>query len=99
MCKFQQNKTWVDPIVGLTLRTPPDRFLQLRLYSEIGGFGVGSDFTWQAFPTVGVKLAPGFALEFGYRWLDIDYESGDGANQFAYDVLTQGPVIGMAFKF
>ena len=97
--RVDQDETWVDPLVGLTLRTPPDRFLQLRLYSEIGGFGVGSNFTWQAFPTVGLRLAPGFALEFGYRWLDIDYESGDGSDRFAYDMLTQGPVLGMAFKF
>lgn len=97
--RVDQDETWVDPLVGLTLRTPPDRFLQLRLYSEIGGFGVGSNFTWQAFPTVGLRLAPGFALEFGYRWLDIDYESGDGADRFTYDMLTQGPVLGMAFKF
>jgi hypothetical protein len=97
--RVDQDQTWVDPIVGLTLRTPPDRLLQLRLYSEIGGFGAGSDFAWQAFPSVGLRLTPGFALELGYRWLDIDYASGEGTDRFAYDVLTQGPVLGMAFKF
>ncbi len=97
--RVDQDKTWVDPIVGLTLRTSPERVLQLRLYSEIGGFGAGSNFTWQAFPTVGVKLAPGFALELGYRWLDVDYDSGEGNDRFVYDMLTQGPVLGVAFKF
>ena len=24
--------------------------MQLRLYTEVGGFGAGSDFTWQVFP-------------------------------------------------
>jgi hypothetical protein len=42
--EVSQDKTWVDPIAGLTLRTP-DRRVQARVYSEIGGFGVGSDFT------------------------------------------------------
>ena len=38
-------------------------------------------------------------LELGYRWLDIDYETGDDATLFKYDVLTQGPMAGFAFRF
>ena len=81
------------------LRTPADHRLLLKVYSEIGGFGVGSDFSWQFFPTVGFKLADAFSLEFGYRWLDIDYTKGEGDDRFVYDVLAQGPVIGFAFHF
>ena len=39
------------------------------------------------------------SLEFGYRWLDIDYSSGEGTTLFKYDVLTQGPIMGFAFRF
>jgi hypothetical protein len=39
------------------------------------------------------------SLEFGYRWLDLDYASGEDATLFKYDVLTQGPVVGFAFRF
>ena len=39
------------------------------------------------------------SLEFGYRWLDMDYKSGEGNQQFGYDMLTQGPVIGFGFRF
>ena len=39
------------------------------------------------------------SLEFGYRWLDTNYESGEGITFFKYDVLTQGPIVGFAFKF
>jgi hypothetical protein len=94
-----QNKTWVDPIAGVTLRTPSDRRAQLRLYTEIGGFGAGSDLTWQVFPTVSLALGKGASLDFGYRWLDLDYASGEGNEQFRYDVLTQGPVLGFGFRF
>ena len=45
-----QDQTWLDPVVGLTLRTNAERRLLLRVYSEIGGFGLGSDFTWQSSP-------------------------------------------------
>ena len=94
-----QDKTWVDPLVGLTLRTPREHRVQLRVYGEIGGFGAGSDFAWQVFPTVGFKFTDRFSLEVGYRWIDVDYKTGDGNNRFAYDVLTQGPVGGLAFRF
>jgi hypothetical protein len=94
-----QGKTWVDPIVGLTLRSPTARRVLLRVYTEIGGFGAGSTFTWQIFPSVGINFTDRSSLELGYRWLDIDYSTGDGNDEFAYDVLTQGPVVGLAFRF
>ena len=94
-----QDKTWVDPVAGLTLRTPPGHLLQLRVYSEIGGFGAGSDLAWQVFPTVGINFTDKLSLDLGYRWLDMDYTTGEGNQQFTYDVLTQGPVAGIGFRF
>jgi hypothetical protein len=94
------SKTWFDPIVGLQVHTPDTgKRWHAQVYAEFGGFGVGSTFTWQIFPTVGVDLSKRASLEFGYRWLDIDYSTGEGTTLFKYDVLTQGPVMGFAFRF
>jgi hypothetical protein len=94
------SKTWVDPIVGLQLHTPENgKRWHAQVYTEIGGFGAGSDLTWQVFPTFGVNLAKWVSIDFGYRWLSIDYSSGEKETLFKYDVLTQGPVLGFAFKF
>ena len=60
-----QDKTWVDPLVGLTLRSPREHRVRLPVYTEIGGFGAGSDFAWQIFPTVGFKLTDRFSLDVG----------------------------------
>ena len=95
----KQDKTWVDPIAGVNFQTPTGRRVQFRLYTEVGGFGAGSDFTWQVFPDLSVKLTKTASLEFGYRWLDLDYATGEGNEQFRYDVLTQGPVFGFGFQF
>jgi len=95
----EQTKQWVDPIVGLNLRSQGAHRVHAGLYSEIGGFGAGSTLSWQIFPTVGIDLGKRTAVEFGYRWLDLDYESGEGLTRFKYDVLTQGPVMGLAFRF
>jgi opacity protein-like surface antigen len=94
-----QDQTWVDPIAGITIRTPAQRRVQLRLYTEVGGFGAGSDFTWQVFPDLSINLTQKASLELGYRWLDLDYATGEGNDQFRYDVLTQGPVVGFGFRF
>jgi hypothetical protein len=94
------SKTWFDPMVGLQLRTPENgKRWHAQVYTEIGGFSVGSCLAWQIFPTVGVNLSKNASLEFGYRWLDLDYASGEDATLFKYDVLTQGPVVGVAFRF
>ena len=96
---MSQDQTWVDPIVGVTLRSPAGRRVHLRLYTEVGGFGAGSDFAWQVFPTLSLKVTNKASLEFGYRWLDLDYDTGERNEQFRYDVLTQGPVVGFGFRF
>ena len=94
------SKTWVDPIAGVLLRTPESgKRWHAQVYTEIGGFGAGSDFTWQIFPTVGVNVGKATSIEFGYRWLDLDYTTGEGLSQFTWDVLAQGPVLGFVFRF
>ena len=94
------SKAWFDPIVGLQLRTPEsDGRWHAQVYTEIGGFGVGSTVSWQVFPTIGVRLTERASIEFGYRWLDLDYSTGEDTTLFKYDVLTQGPVMGFAFRF
>lgn len=94
------SKTWFDPLVGLQLHTPENgRRWHAQVYTEMGGFGVGSTITWQVFPTIGVDLSKKASIEFGYRWLDINYETGDTTTLFKYDVLTQGPVVGFRFVF
>lgn len=69
------------------------------MYTEIGGFGAGSTFTWQLFPTIGINVSKRASIELGYRWLDLDYSAGENTSRFKYDVLTQGPVMGVAFRF
>jgi opacity protein-like surface antigen len=95
----KDDQTWVDPVAGLRLRTPADRLLQFRMYSEIGGFGAGSDVTWQLFPTLAINFTDSLSLDLGYRWLDVDYSTGEGNELFTYDVLTHGPVVGVGFRF
>lgn len=90
---------WLDPLVGLHLHLPAGRRLRAALYAEIGGFGLGSDLAWQVCPTIGVQASRRFGLDFGWRWLAADFESGSGASAFKWDVIQQGPVLGLVFAF
>jgi hypothetical protein len=97
--RLERSRNWVDPVVGVVLRTPRDKRFHGTLIADVGGFGIGSDFTWQLFPTVGVRLAKWASFEAGWRFLATDYKTGEGADRFEYDMLYQGPVVGFAFRF
>ena len=62
---------------------------------DIGGFGVGSDLTWQAIGTLDYAVNDRLELRAGYRALSVDYEDG----KFLYDVLMQGPILGATYRF
>jgi len=51
------------------------------------------------FGAMGLVVARNSSIAFGYRWLDINYSTGENQTAFKYDVLSQGPVLGFAFRF
>jgi hypothetical protein len=93
------TQDWWDPIVGTNLRLPLGKGFSFHVRGDVGGFGAGSDLTWQAFPYFGWQFTKWGSLQAGYRWLYMDYETGDGASRFKYDMLSQGPQIGLTFHF
>lgn len=95
----EQDRNWIDPLVGLRFATPIGERWNFEISGDIGGFGIGSDLAINVWPMVGYELSSSAQLAFGYRVLYMDYDSGSGANRFEYDVLTQGPVIGVALDF
>jgi hypothetical protein len=93
------SKTWVDPFVGVAFLAPLSERWWLDLHGDIGGFGVGSDLTWQAWADVGYRASDLVTVFLGFRAFDVDYEDGSGTSLFRYDVLTSGPQFGVAFRF
>jgi opacity protein-like surface antigen len=89
------DKDWVDPYLGLRLIVPVWGGLSLVGYVDAGGFGVGSDFTWQGLAGVEFALSESFIASFGYRYMKIDYDK-DG---FRYDMANDGLYAGMTMAF
>ena len=87
--------TWVDPLVGAKLRVNLLPKVYVASWAMIGGFGVGSDLMWDLMGGAGYEFNDTFSLFGGYRAVKVDY-SNDG---FVYDVVEQGPVAALVFKF
>ena len=93
------KQPWWDPVVGAEVRLPLSSKLALQVHGDVGGFGAGSSFSGQIEPMLDWRLGKVVSLQFGYRWLYADYQSGSGTNLFRYDMLSQGPQFGSAFHF
>jgi opacity protein-like surface antigen len=94
---------WVDPVVGFGVRHEFAPGQQFQFRGDIGGFGVGSQFSWQAyggysrdFEFAGLK----FTNTIGYRAVSIDYAQTNGAGRRSgIDAIVHGPVSGLALRF
>ena len=62
---------------------------------DVGGFGVGSDLTWQASGAFGWQINEAWSLELGYRYMDIDYTGGN----FTFDAAEAGVFSSLTYRF
>ncbi|NVP56175.1 hypothetical protein [Mycoplana rhizolycopersici] len=85
--------TWVDALGGFkgTYFLTPNVFL--TGWGMVGGGGANID--WDVAGTVGYKFNDTFSSVVGYRALGVDY-SNDG---FKFDVVEQGPILGLVVNF
>ena len=91
---FDQRKDWVDPFLGARWIWPFADKWGLRLRGDIGGFGIGSDLTWNAIGLITFKPWKHVGFGGGYRVLYQDYSTGSGRNRFSYDATMYGPILG-----
>ncbi|MEH6524821.1 MAG: hypothetical protein V7723_02015 [Sneathiella sp.] len=95
----KKKVSWVDPIIGFRARFNPSEKSRLTLYGDIGGFGVGSNNTWQILASYAYLFDNNIEVTAGYRVLYMDYDEGSGADYFAYDATYSGPMIGIGYRF
>ena len=95
----ERRKDWIDPIIGMRMTAPLGRSTEFSFQANVGGFGIGSDVAIQARPMVSFKIASKTTIDVGYQFVYMKYDTGSGTDRFLYDVLTQGPILGVTFKF
>jgi hypothetical protein len=93
------TKQWIDPFVGVRLLFNLPKNFMVALRGDVGGFGVGSDISWNLVGMVGYSISRVVSLWAGYRALYVDMESGSGTDEFKLDAWMYGPAVSMAFRF
>jgi hypothetical protein len=92
---FDISDDWIDPVVALRYRADFTPKWYGTVFADVGGFGAGSEFTWQGVATVGYRINDSFAIEGGYRIIESDRIEANGD----IDIRMSGPVIGARFRF
>jgi len=93
---------WVDPVVGARVRHQIAPGKELRVRGDIGGFGAGSDFSWQAAANYGFQtrcFGIPLNLAIGYRALYVDYSESGPFGKNGLDLLQHGPMMGVSFNW
>ncbi|MFM1823270.1 MAG: hypothetical protein RI967_1536 [Planctomycetota bacterium] len=95
--ELSQSEAWVDGFFGARARVEFSDALGIHLRGDVGGGG--SSFCWNVNLGVDIRLCDAAVLELGYRALSVDYGTGSGADRFEYDLVLQGPYLGLTFGF
>lgn len=87
--------SFVDPVFATRLNIKASPRLSFLLYGDIGGFGAASEITGQAMATANLRVARSIWLSGGYRYLHVDYKSGNVRTS----ATLAGPLLGATFAF
>jgi opacity protein-like surface antigen len=89
------DKDWWDPFIGARFLHRIDDRWTFVAYADVGGFGVGSDSTWQGLIGVNYAFSKTVIGKIAYRYMSVDYDHGG----FVYDMKNQGPLLGVGMRF
>jgi hypothetical protein len=93
-----RSENFVDPLVGVRIGSDVSENWLAFVSADIGGFSVGSDYSWNLQGYIGYRMAMfgvPTVLSAGYRALHQNYKDGD----FKWDVTQHGPILGLAYRF
>lgn len=93
------NQNWIDPLIGARCGWQIAENWKLMIRGDIGGFGVGSDFAWQAAGLVDWQPFEYVSFIAGYRALYENYQSDSDLEVLSLDATFHGPVVGVNLRW
>lgn len=87
--------TFTDPLLAARVNIAVAPRWSLLGYVDVGGFGTGSDHTYQWLATVNYQPGERWVFSGGLRALSVDYR--DGGTRL--DARLAGPLIGASWRF
>jgi hypothetical protein len=98
-----KSVSWFDPLVGVRLRHQFAPTWNFVLSGDVGGFGVGSKFSWQVLAALDYEFCRSKSVVWsgmiGYKALSVDYSQGSGLTHYEYDMTMYGPIFGITARF
>lgn len=90
-----RSLSFVDPIVGARVVTRLAPQWSAMLYADVGGFGVGSQFTVVAAGMVNYHVTERLTVSGGIRVMGLNYDDGNTKA----NVTMAGPILGVSWRF
>jgi hypothetical protein len=78
--------------VGGRISTALSPKIAVTILGDVGGWGTGSQLEYQWAGLLGYKMKPGWTLQAGYRYLNVDYRTSRG---FIFNATTAGVMFGI----
>jgi len=94
------DESWVDPVFGTRVYMKPGRRWWTTFHTDVGGFGVGTNFTWTLGGELGFVIFKNLDISMAYDYQEIEYDNGKtGADRYMWDNgVQQGWFFGLSFK-
>ena len=91
------SEGWWDPTVGVRYHTPLPGNFMVTVSADVGGFGIGSEFSWSTTGVLGWRFSRPVGITLGYRYMSVDYRNpGSGpSDSFAYEGNLHGLMLGV----
>jgi len=93
------SKSWVDPTLGARALIHAGKDWSFDFRGGVGGFGLTSAITWDAMALAGYSFWEHGTVLLGYRAVGVNHTEGSGRDQFRFDAVLAGPIVGLAFTF
>jgi len=97
----QGGKLWFEPLVGGKLGLQLSDPIVLWLRGDMSGFGLAgdTDYSWNLLFGMDWWVKENISLQLGYRFYEINYQTGTGSNAFGFSELFNGPFVSASFHF
>ena len=93
----EADEDWVDGVIGIRFQYDHDNGWGASFWADIGE---GSDSSsYQLIGLVNYSLTSNIRVFGGYRYYQMDYETGSGSNTFELDLDYSGPMVGVGYRF
>jgi hypothetical protein len=91
----KESSSWTDPVIAARYSLRFTESWGFTISGDIGGFGAGSEFTWQLLGTINYRANDWLELRAGYRHMNVQRERR-GTD---IDISLSGPIIAATFRF